>query len=465
MAELSVTQWNNEDQTIEEVDWEEQSYREGCAYAREQAKRRLQTLDDELLDCKPKGLNVEGFRNRTVVTRFGEVVVRRRMYRDGDGNTMFALDDYLGWKPRQQASPSLTESIVSMASAVPFRMANKMVSDLTAGVLSPMTVHRLLSGVGQNAMDEEHNRWESCFEHGEDVCDGQQQADVLYTEADGVWVHLQREDRKHYEVKSGIAYRGWRSVGDDRYELVDKRVYAHASEEIPFWEGAGIEWGKQYALDGVKLFVVGGDGANWIRSGTEEFGNAIFQLDGFHLSRACGRGYGGEIGPAIYDAIRSGSESFARALMSAAVPAETTTAIRDREYVESNLSNGVDWRNRVPNAPPDARSLGAMESNGDKLTANRMKKRGMSWTIRGAHRMSKVIQLSRNGELSEFCRSRRRSDRRETDLPPRKRREVVSKTQVSDWIEMSVPALSGPHSSRPWAHSLRNLVQPPHRLN
>ena len=314
MAELSVTQWNNEDQTIEDVDWEEQSYREGCAYAREQAKRRLQTLDDELLDCKPKGLNVEGFRNRTVVTRFGEVVVRRRMYRDGDGNTMFALDDYLGWKPRQQASPSLTESIVSMASAVPFRMANKMVSDLTAGVLSPMTVHRLLSGVGQNAMDEEHNRWESCFEHGEDVCDGQQQADVLYTEADGVWVHLQREDRKHYEVKSGIAYRGWRSVGDDRYELVDKRVYAHASEEIPFWEGAGIEWGKQYALDGVKLFVVGGDGANWIRSGTEEFGNAIFQLDGFHLSRACGRGYGGEIGPAIYDAIRSGSESFAQSV-------------------------------------------------------------------------------------------------------------------------------------------------------
>ena len=261
------------------------SYREGCAYAREQAKRRLQTLDDELLGCKPKGLNVEGFRNRTVVTRFGEVVVRRRMYSDGNGNTIFALDDYLGWNPRRQASPSLTEKIVSMASVVPFRMADEMVSDLTAGVLSPMTVHRLLSSVGQSAMDDEYNRWESCFERGEDVCDGQQQVDVLYTEADGVWVHLQREDRKHYEVKSGIAYRGWRSVGDDRYELVDKRVYAHASEKIPFWEGACIEWGKQYTLEGVKQFVVGGDGANWIRSGTEEFGNAIFQLDGFHLAR------------------------------------------------------------------------------------------------------------------------------------------------------------------------------------
>ena len=155
-------------------------------------------------------------------------------------------------------------------------MVDEMVSDLTAGVLSPMTVHRLLSGVAQSAMDDERSRWEACFERGEDVCAGQQQTDVLYTEADGVWVHLQREERSHHEVKSGIAYRGWRCVGDDRYELVDKRVYGHASEQMPFWEGASLEWAKQYALDRVKLFVVGGDGANWIRRGAEELGNAIF---------------------------------------------------------------------------------------------------------------------------------------------------------------------------------------------
>ena len=170
-----------------------------------------------------------------------------------------------------------------MASAVPFRMADEMVSALTAGVLSTSTVYRLLRDVGHRAIDDEPSRWEACFERGEDVCDGQQQTDVLYTEADGVWGHLQRETRKHYEVKSGIAYRGWRNVGDDRYELVGKRVYGHASEQMPFWEGASLEWGKQYALERVKQFVVDGDGANWIRSGTEEFGNAIFQLDGSHL--------------------------------------------------------------------------------------------------------------------------------------------------------------------------------------
>ena len=73
-----------------------------------------------------------------------------------------------------------------------------------------------------------------------------------------MWIHLQREASKHYELKSTIAYPGWRRVGDERYELVDKRVYCHASEQMAFWEGASLEWAKQYAMEGVKRFVVGG---------------------------------------------------------------------------------------------------------------------------------------------------------------------------------------------------------------
>ena len=465
MAEFSVHQWIEGEQSGLDEDWEEESYREGCAYAREKAIIKLRALDDELLRCKPNGWTVLGFRDRTMVTRFGDVVVSRRMYRDSGGRTVLALDEYLGWKPRQLASPSITERVVEMATEMPFRKVSETVSALTAGELSSRTTHRLLQSVGEEALAQEHDRWESQFEHGYDMSEGGQRTDILYTEADGVWVHLQREERRHHEVRSAIAYRGWRHLTEDRYELVDKRVYVHGDDAIPFWEGASLEWAKQYALDEVKLFVVGGDGANWIGRGAQELGNAIFQLDGFHLSRACGRGYGSEIGAAIYDAIRSGSHRYARALMSAADPAESTTASTDRLYVESNMSNGVDWRNRVSNAPADARSLGTMESNGDKLTANRMKKRGMSWTIHGANRMAKTIQLCRNGELSGFCRKRKGCDpnRMINRRPVRKR--TRSTTRVSDWPEASVPALSGPHGSRPWTHSLRNLVKHRHLLN
>ena len=103
------------------MDWEEASYREGCSHARERAIARLRALDDELLRCKPNGRTVLGFRERTMVTRFGDVVVSRRMYRDSDGRTVFDLDDYLGWKPRQLASPSITQSVVEMATEISFR--------------------------------------------------------------------------------------------------------------------------------------------------------------------------------------------------------------------------------------------------------------------------------------------------------------------------------------------------------
>ena len=459
MAEVSVHEWMDSEQVGTDMDWEEESYRLGCAYARELAESQLKALDDRLMRMRPKGLRLLGFRTRTIVTRFGEVTIGRRMYRDRSGETLFALDEYLGWKAQQQASASITESMVEMATEMPFRRVVETVSKLTAGVLSPMSAHRLLSAAVDDALDEERQRVEACFERGEDVCAGVQQVDVLYTEADGVWIHTQREERRSYEIRSGTAYSGWRRVGEDRYELVDKRVYCHASDDMAFWEGASLEWGKQYALDEVKLLVVGGDGANWIRSGVQLFGRAVFQLDGFHLSRACGRGYGKQLGSAIYDAIRSGSHRYARALMSAAEPAETPTASRDREYVHSNVTTGMDWRNRICNTPAHARSLGTMESNGDKLIARRMKKRGMSWTIRGAKRMAKAVQLSRNAELSRFCHRRQSHRQLQTGTPPKTRSRYIPRTRASDWTQASVPALSGPHNSRPWTTGLRRLLR------
>lgn len=45
----------------------------------------------------------------------------------------------------------------------------------------------------------------------------------------------------------------------------------------------------------------------------------------------------------------------------------------------------------------DLTGLGAIEGNVDKLGANRMKKRGMSWTIKGAQRMARLITLREMG--------------------------------------------------------------------
>ena len=44
---------------------------------------------------------------------------------------------------------------------------------------------------------------------------------MLYTEADGVWIHLQGEKQKHYELKNAIAYDDWERLPgkQERYSL------------------------------------------------------------------------------------------------------------------------------------------------------------------------------------------------------------------------------------------------------
>ncbi|MDA1229115.1 MAG: ISLre2 family transposase [Chloroflexi bacterium] len=449
--------------------WEAEFYRWACAKAQQAAKEWLEALDAELLAKKPTGLQVVGFRTRAVVTRFGDVEVSRRMYRQADGTTRFLLDETLGWSPRRVVSPSIAESIVRIASSVPFRETERIVSNLTAGVVSAMTVHRLLQEAGNTGIEEEEGRWEACYENGMQVCAGTESPEVLYTEADGVWIHLQREKRKHHEVKSGVVYQGWeriRGYAEERYQLVGKRVYCQASERVPFWEGASLEWGKVYDLSKLKLVVLGGDGANWIEAGTDEYAAAVFQLDGFHLKRACGQAFGGENGRKIYEAIRAGETDVARQLMAAAGVVESSGYVQKaREYVEANIRKGRDWRVGREDVPDGARGLGTMESNGDKLTANRMKKRGMSWTVSGAQRMAKVIQMERNGELGQLYRPRLSPSK---PSPQRRRRRTLTAVpdhSHGDWLQAGLPALTGRENSSPTVLALHDIVHQHHLLN
>ena len=79
--------------------------------------------------------------------------------------------------------------------------------------------------------------------------------------------------------------------------------------------------------------------------------------------------------------------------------------------------------------------------------------------------MAKTIQLCRNGELSMFCRTRTVCGSGPTMNHQHVSERPRNTTRVGDWSEASVPVLSGPHSSRPWATSLRRLLKPHHLLN
>jgi hypothetical protein len=443
-----------------DLNWEEESYQIGCAVAREEALKRLKAMDDRLFQNHPPSWEPKDFNERTLAVRFGDLTISRRLYLDEKGDYHYLLDEYLGWLPKQLATPSLQESLVELATQKSFNQVSKTLSKLTAAVLSARTIHRLLHKTAKGAIDKEKEDCQAVFERGELPPLGQPQIPLLFSEYDGIWVHLQREDQKQYELKNGIAYEGWERLSgkEERYRLLNKKVYCQADTEIPFWEGVSLEWARHWDLSRLPGIVIGGDGANWIDGGLEEFANSIRQLDGFHLARACGRGW--QEGKSLYQAIRAGQVEASYQLLQTLIPREGVGVRQARKYVENNLEKGQDWRNRIK---MEGRGMGSMESNEDKLVANRMKKQGLSWTIKGALRMHKTIQLAANGQIKPFCFRSVPPVKKETLTPlARLKREG---NDYQKWVEASVPALVGPHACRPWVKKLRDIVYPSFPVN
>jgi hypothetical protein len=446
--------------------WEEHWYQQACAWAQEQAESYLQALDEALYEQRPAGWRVAGKRERWVMTRFGEVRIQRRLYKDEEGKAHFLLDEYLHLPSRQLATPTVQEEVVKLATEIGFEKTGKVLESLTGGALSKMTIWRLLQQVGEAALAAAEEEGEAVYQRGQPPrIEGSRQVERLFMEGDGVWVRLQRANESWMEIKAGIAYEGWRALPERRegYELVGKRVYVHGTERLPFWEGASLTWAHYWDLSQVAQVVIGGDGAGWIRKGTELFPHAHWQLDGFHLARACVRAVGKEQGQALFQAMRQGRWAEAEKLWGEAPKRTQSSAQKAQRWIETCLAThtGSDWRIHLKSSDDAMRSLGSMEGNGAHLIADRMKEKGRSWSRQGALHMAKVKELVLNQEIRHWCWPPLQSLSQPLAPPPSKSRK---RRDTSTWLRADVPVLYGTKPQREWVRRLRYHING-HRLN
>ena len=130
-------------------------------------------------------------------------------------------------------------------------------------------------------------------------------------------------------------------------------------------------------------------------------------------------------------------------------------------YLVANASGLKDYRWETKNGKDTIRRTGAMEGNVDKLIARRMKNQGMSWSVKGIRSMLFVRFKALEKKL-EDCLYR---DMPKTHVPaPGKKRvtriiDKVIKRNYFEYFNAGLPALSGPHASRPWVKILKSLAQ------
>ena len=442
--------------------WEEMVLGWVYQVAREVAVMVLEEVDEELKWGREAGLRVVGRRWRWVTTLFGDIKIRRRMYRDSRGKTRFLLDEAMGLRRGSQASAGVEKLATYLCSYLSFGKSAQLLAMLMPQGISHTTIHRLVGRVVGPHLEEEAREIEEVYQDGVIPESQGRVVSHLMVEADGSSIALQREEEKRGEAKIGIAYEGWEAVGEGRYRLREKTSYAGMMDGERFWEGFSLVLARKYDLGKVGQVIVGSDGADWAKKGAEWLGG-IHQLDRFHLLRALRRGLPEEKVMEVYRACIEGDVARADGLVLEAqlkAKGELRQEIgRVRGYLLSNGPGLRDYRLEVGFG--GMRGLGAIESNVDKLIANRLKKRGMSWTKAGANRMLRLIQLREAGELDDWI-ARRSGGRKKDDGGEACRVEAPAGPPTSldhVWLEAGLPALHGPHPNRPWVKALSGLCQ------
>ncbi|MGE5483580.1 MAG: hypothetical protein ACM3X4_01025 [Ignavibacteriales bacterium] len=107
--------------------------------------------------------------------------------------------------------------------------------------------------------------------------------------------------------------------------------------------------------------------------------------------------------------------------------------------------------------------LGAIEGQVRHTIARRMKRINARWTPDGTDRMARLLAARANGELGRYAGVWTRPKSEEltqvlgnnaVDL-----RDQASGEDLEAWLRRAMPALGGPHASRPWVrYILRTMT-------
>jgi len=443
------------------------------AWALEQARKlykaMMEAMDGILAEHRPQGWRVVQIRLVSYQTFLGAIRVRRRVYQDGDLRRRYLLDEFLGMSKGDHFTLALKEMILALPVGMPYRRSCETLSRLADIHLSHQTLHRLVQMVAERRRDGMAREIEALKEAGELPVGEGRQPRQLFMEADAVFLSQQRQPQKKLEVKLGIAYEGWEQVSRDRFRTVNKTLYAAVNTGgDDFWAGMTVKLHKKYDLASVKQAVIGGDGASWVKDGAAYVGGR-FQLDRYHLQRALTRALGRDqqTKQAVCQAVELGDAGSAVEILANAerkTRGEAAERIHHtRVYLESNASGLVDYRLGMGGGEAvGLRRTGAIEGNIDKFVARRMKNQGMSWSVKGARSLLYLRLLIYEGKLHEWLA--RPIPTPDIYIPIRKVRRLVtqlSAQEPDDWLKASMPALCGPHASRPWVTMLRSLVETP----
>ena len=394
-------------------DLERSMYEIGCEIAAELLKRYLEKLDKEISHTRDKELyRHKGIRKRTIKTLMGEVNISRRIYQvtneEGVKEHRYLLDEAMGLKVIGSISANLAERIAQDITKTSFRNVAESVSQLTNQPISHTGVWNIVQEIGQRQKESERTLVAA---YKNEQLQGSREVNLLFEEADGVWISLQgksrpKSGRGKKELKIGCTYEGWqpRYSGSPEYQTVNKHSVAGMMNSQDFHAVKEANLAQTYNLDEIQYRILNGDGASWIKQVHDIDDTLHYQLDPYHLSRAVTRNVSNkQAANHIRNWLKTGQTAKALQKIHAlkyecdGLASHIKKLEMLEKYVEHQEAYLIPYQSRpeltLPAAPEGItyRNLGTMESQVAGYAA-RMKG-GRSWSEQGADHLAKIIAL------------------------------------------------------------------------
>lgn len=255
---------------------------------------------------------VSNTRPRTIITIFGELTYKRTEYRDRSTKEPFIyIDEKLGIPRHSIYDPCVCSMIYDLYSD-----HNSMikVGKQVGSQIHPFSASEdpNLHAIPRQTVQKILLRFKKVIPP---IQERPETPERLFIMADEKFIPLQREIRSDEDpdilidgevssfkshtkamTKIAVVFEGReqlvRKNGEscNRWVLVNKHVFTYPDDTKHFWQDVYADLNKMYDLEKVKNIYVMGDGATWIKAGTQElqsqYCTAKYAADRFHCEKA-----------------------------------------------------------------------------------------------------------------------------------------------------------------------------------